>query len=931
MNAEQLKSIFESDYDRESYRNALQEIFHIQNLHTVPQPVELGANDFDAKAVELGYFETAEGLEVGLYEVEITPEKRLDRNKIGLRNLMRKVYQQDGDAALIVFTQGQTWRFTYASELTVTNEETGKKERKQTDPKRYTYILGRNQHCRTAAERFAGISAQRNLLETKIPISEIEKAFSIETLTKQFYKELFDWYHWAMSDKDGFAVTYPNDTGTDSDDRKIDEHLIRLITRLMFVWFIKQKHLIPEEIFNLTFLESILRDFDPLSKSSGNYYNAILQNLFFATLNKAIDERSFAKDGDYFDRKEHYGIKSLFRNPKGGSWFKISNEEIIRIFSKVPFLNGGLFECLDKELDQSGKIIYFDGFSRDAGRQKRAFIPNCLFFDSTKGLIPLLERYNFTVEESTPTDIEVALDPELLGKVFENLLGAYNPETKETARKQSGSFYTPREIVSYMVDESLFSYLTTACPEADKEVIRELFKYDEDLPPFDETLRKALDLALKSAKILDPACGSGAFPMGILNRMVDLLMKLQDEEAATPYEMKLHLIENCIFGIDIQTIAVQISKLRFFISLICEQTSSTNAGENYGIKPLPNLETKFVAANTLIALDKGFSDRLDLGFTEIRERKDKLWHIRSQHFSARNINEKIKLRKQDEKLRKEIQSLLLETSLKPDASKIAQLKSEIEELNARKEKYRGENWVHLSAPPTVQATMFDEFKQPVQQVLKFDKNKEERSKINKLIKEKLKELEKEEGKAQLVGFEKEAAQLAAWNPYDQNSSSIFFDKEWMFGVTDGFDIIIGNPPYIQLQSNGGALANILKDQGFETFERTGDIYCLFYERGYKLLKQNGHLIFITSNKWMRAGYGESLRRFLAEKTNPVTLIDFAGQKIFDAATVDVNILLFSKSKNLGKTEACMIKEKCTENLSIYVKQQHSISEFIVVR
>lgn len=194
-----------------------------------------------------------------------------------------------------------------------------------------------------------------------------------------------------------------------------------------------------------------------------------------------------------------------------------------------------------------------------------------MFFDEKKGIIPLLRRYNFTVEENAPNEVQVALEPELLGKVFENLLGSFNPETKETARKQSGSFYTRREIVDYMVDESLITYLQNKLPHVEKNLLRALFE-NEQLPKdlaYNSNLRNVIATQLKAIKILDPACGSGAFPMGILNRMVEVLEKLNVNNESI-YDLKLHLIEECIYGIDIQPIAIQISKLRFFISLVVE-------------------------------------------------------------------------------------------------------------------------------------------------------------------------------------------------------------------------------------------------------------------------------------------------------------------------------------------------------------------------
>ncbi|MCW0511196.1 hypothetical protein [Riemerella anatipestifer] len=258
---------------------------------------------------------------------------------------------------------------------------------------------------------------------------------------------------------------------------KLEEQMIRLITRLLFVWFIKQKHLVPDELFKKDRLSEILNDFNPESFSNGNYYNAILQNLFFATLNKAVIEREFAKLADKRDIKTRYRYSEMF---------KIAEEEVLNLFRPIPFLNGGLFECLDKEESTDGVKYHLDGFSRsdkkfpNGNLKHRAFIPNVVFFgdDKNEGLIPLLERYNFTVEENVPNEVQVALDPELLGNVFENLLGAFNPETQESARKQSGSFYTPKEIVAYMVDESLIAFLENSLSfgEGQGEAIRQLFE-----------------------------------------------------------------------------------------------------------------------------------------------------------------------------------------------------------------------------------------------------------------------------------------------------------------------------------------------------------------------------------------------------------------------------------------------------------------------
>ena len=585
-----------------------------------------------------------------------------------------------------------------------------------------------------------------------------------------------------------------------------------------------------------------MTEFKPESKKDGNYYNAVLQNLFFATLNKKIEERAFADDKSISKNKQ-FGVKNFYRDNKEKTFFKESNSQIIERFKTVPFLNGGLFECLDKLVDDKDNKknieVFTDGFSREPNWM--AFIPNNLFWQKEdgehEGVIHLLSRYNFTVEENSPSDVQVALDPELLGKVFENLLGTYNPETSETARKDSGSFYTPREIVSFMVDESIKDYLSKTVKNLTSENIQILF--NDNVECYNSDNKAEIVNALKSIKILDPACGSGAFPMGALQRIVHLIQKCNGvtSDKNSLYSLKLDLIEKCLYGVDIQPIAVQICKLRFFISLICEQDKTDSISDNYGFNPLPNLETKFVAANSLIGMErKSQNDLFSDPDGKIEKKKLEIQEKRHEHFKAPTAEAKAKCREDDRKLRAELANLLEQNK--------------------------------MFAP-------------------------------------------------------KDAEQLAEWNPYDQNAVSPFFDAEWMFNTAEGFDIVIGNPPYIQLQKDSGKLANLYEAQNYKSFAKTGDIYCLFYEKGCNLLNSTGRLCFITSNKWMRAGYGEKLRDYFAKNVNPKLLVDFAGVKVFESATVDTNILLFEKGKNEGKTLSCTtttLTKDGLSNLSDFVKQ-----------
>ena len=816
----ELRFIFQSSFELGTWQVMLKDFFHSKELRL--QPEFVGGKDGEC-GYYLGALDTEDHYRIGLFWYELTKGSVVHK-KVGLRQLVKSFINPNWgefDAALAVFSEGSHWRLSLICDI----------KEEAMSPRRFTYVFGDgNSLYNTPVARFEFL--QKN----GITFENLKTAFSVEALTKQFYNELFDWYQWAVKDETG--VSFPNNTAIEDDDREqIDTKIIRLITRLMFVWFIKQKDLVPSKLFDAKQMKRVIKDFDPQSKTSGNYYNAILQNLFFATLNRAIVDEDGKKR--CFDKTVGKGVKTTYRYSE---LFMISEEEVIKMFADVPFLNGGLFECLDKTktIDGVEKAYNYDGFSRndkkfaDGRYRNRAFVPNVLFFDPEFGLFSILNRYNFTIEENTPNEQQVALDPELLGKVFENLLGAYNPETKETARNQSGSFYTPREVVNYMVDESLVAYL------GDSPLVRSLLSDEFVYESSKAAEYKRIAAKLRSIKILDPACGSGAFPMGLLNRIVDVLEKISPE--ASLYQLKLALIENCIYGIDIQSIAVQISKLRFFISLICD-CEKDDTKPNFGIPTLPNLETKFVCANSLI--DKQTEDSQGNLFEDprIQETKDKLIELRNEHFRAKSASQKRRLREKDDELRKFLAQLLAENDMASRA---------------------------------------------------------------------------------------DAEQMARWNPYDQNASSEFFSAEWMFNVKDGFDIVIGNPPYIQLQNNSGELGKLYAPFGYQSFASTGDIYCLFYERGWQLLKKSGHLCYITSNKWMRAGYGEKLRSFLASKTNPQLLIDFGGVKVFESATVDTNILLFEKGANAHKT-LCAVTNKQNKDslkqLSVFVQQQGSYCDF----
>ena len=712
-----------------------------------------------------------------------------------------------------------------------------------------------------------------------------EKTLDTEELNKKFYRELFAWFEWAIAE-----AKFPTDKNRNIDP---EEHVIRLITRLLFVWFIKEKGLVADELFNETHVRDLLEDYN--RDTGDSYYRVVLQNLFFATLNTEIEKREFSQGGNSIHRNfSLYRYEDQMRDP----------DILLALFAQTPFINGGLFDCLDSFKAPRDGGYRIDCFS-DKDYEKLS-IPNRLFFDDSRGLIPLLEHYKFTVEENTPIEQEVALDPELLGKVFENLLAAYNPETGATVKKQTGSYYTPRAIVDYMVEEALVATLAGQVPPTDgdtelwKEELRYLFDYaqvcDDASEWFDDDETDGIVQAISELKILDPAVGSGAFPMGVLHKLTLALRRLdpdnsrweqlqqdragkraqaafeifnqqeRDVELAeisdtferyrdSDFGRKLYLIRSSIFGVDIQPIACQIAKLRFFISLAIEQEPD-GAADNFGIKPLPNLETRFVAANTLIALQ--LSEALPLLQDDtVQQLLEEIEGIRGKHFLANNRQQKLDLEDQEDECR-------------------GRLKEELEIQRTKWMKSRKQ-----------------EIKHKVNQL----PNPEHREQLREVEQKKYEGRKKEFDS----GF-KDAHKIASWKPYDQNASADWFDSEWMFGINDGFDITIGNPPYVRADSGGEHLAmrqKIEDSSQYETLWEKWDLYIPFIERSYKLLKPGGFTTLIVSDAYCHSKYAQKSQNWFL-KNSRILRLDFLSKiKIFDAAVRNVTYL-FQRSDGSQK-------------------------------
>lgn len=462
----------------------------------------------------------------------------------------------------------------------------------------------RNIDCSNPNRAHIDILNQLNASECKTFFDLYRKwmtEFDISLLNKQFYKELQDWFYWAVDEIKLPQVIYSNQ----DDEQQAKNFIVRMLSRLMFCWFIKERGLIDKRLLELTDFRDkrypIVNDIENEDfLDSNSYYRGILQNMFFNGLNK--QKKVSKKD-----------FKCTIYLPDNFDY---------NLFMVLPFLNCGTFEPLEED------------FNKESIEDNVMSVPNRLFYgdDENKGINQIFCSYHFTIEENTPLDIDIALDPEMLGLVFENLLAEIDPNnddaTTKSIRKATGSYYTPRPVIQSMVNESLLVYLkkriSFEADENETEFLTSLIYHN--LLKNDRHNRQIAE-CLYGVRALDPACGSGAFPMGMLQRIVDLLkivdpgntlwldMMLEPIKDRTTrenfkkqlaghqddYSRKLGIIQNCIYGIDIQPIAVQITKLRFFISLLIDQKIDKNA-DNAGVTPLPNLETKIVCADSLKSL-----------------------------------------------------------------------------------------------------------------------------------------------------------------------------------------------------------------------------------------------------------------------------------------------------------------------------------------
>ena len=774
-----------------------------------------------------------------IFDVAVSDRVCMSRNRVGVQQLVRRIMDTYTGAFLLIHYEDRPeweWRFTFCHKAH--DAASG------TSARRFTFLLGPGQACRTAAENFGRLIDRRaDDPDAELYIDDLRQAFSVEALSREFFARYKAHYarfvDFMVNDApmraDFTGTSRPADTpeARNREEKPIRDYVKKLLGRIVFLHFLQKKRWLGV----------------PLGAPWGEGPDNFLLHLFSAA---PPEQQADFLDGvlePLFDR----GLDTD-RSAEGDAY-----DTLVPAVGtvRIPWLSGGLFE-------------------RDRQDRLPSRFPPELFRD----LFEMLAEYNFTVDENDPDDAEVGVDPEMLGRIFENLL---------EDNKDKGAFYTPKEVVRYMCRESLLAHLVATLPGVDAEALRRLVEtHSADQLP--APVAEKVDRALADVKICDPAIGSGAFPMGLLRLLFACRTALTPllEDGRTAADLKRHIIRHNIYGVDIERGAVDIARLRFWLALVVDAPTPL---------PLPHLDYKIMQGDSLL-------ERIaDVDLSHIAEAGAVAPPVQQDLFGAvdldaarvgfataeacatfrRNLERAFDTGDHEERLRlrtslhRRVASAVL-WSLAP---RLEQAHRTLDDLAA------------ASAPLT-------------------PRQKKEQ--------------------ARLTAFVSRLQPIVAYiNAHKAlPPTECFLWHTWFRDVFEregrpGFDIVIGNPPYIPLQDNGGLLAARYAQAGYTTFHNRGDIYSLFYELSRRLLAPGGHLCLITSNKWMRAAYGAATRRFLAaEDTDVLLLLDFAGTRIFENATVDVNILLAALAPNRRDTQVLTVTPElrsCLTDSSLF--RQHA--------
>lgn len=549
-NKETFKRLFQSKFNLSKWQMLLQDYFHADKVRVSPEVLDEDAED--RKGYFLGSMTTQDNYELGFFYYEMEDGSVL-RRKVGLRNLIRPYLGYGFDAALAVFNDGTNWRLSLICDL----------KEDATSTKRFTYVFGDEKaYYKTPILRFESLRTKAN------EFLEIKKAFSVEALSDDFFDEYRKQYAEFVKFLTGKEYVkkgnkwVEQETGEPDaqyfisfkkDDKLVRDYIKKMMGRIVFLYFLQSKGWLAG---NLHYMHDLF--YDASDEVKGDFLDKVLEPMFFGLLNTRPEDRSSAP----------------LVNGVGVKYIPNADE--------IPYLNGGLFQ--QEKIDE---------------------VDSCFPAGMFQSLFDFFDSYNFTIDENDPNDAEVGVDPEMLGKIFENLL---------EDNKDKGAFYTPKEIVRYMCQESLTAYLQTGIDDAEvKEHIANFVKTNdvEELGGASSELAMSIDQKLIDVKICDPAIGSGAFPMGLLRELYSCRKSIEIFEEDNAADIKRHIIQNNIYGVDIEKGAVDIARLRFWLALIIDEKEPM---------PLPNLDFKIMQGNSLQESYKGVD--LDVTSKKLKTGKD---------------------------------------------------------------------------------------------------------------------------------------------------------------------------------------------------------------------------------------------------------------------------------------------------------------------
>jgi len=820
-----LNNTFNNSFDQKRYSYLIKNLF--KNIKEAPftyrgNTIPKAYQDQIRTLSRVGKFKDADGNLIDILYVQLEKETSLERARTMQRNLI--AWYLNGsrgdmlkDAAIVAFTspnQGD-WRFSLVKmdyELKLQDSGKVKVGRELTPARRWSFLVGSNENTHTARKQLLPLLTT----EEELTLKDLEKAFDIEVVTKEFFGKYRELYQRTKDALD--AIASENKTVRKDFEQKgvdTDDFAKKLLGQIVFLYFLQKKGWFGVErdaewgIGPKNFLRQL---FEGKLAEYDNFFNRILEPLFYEAL--AVE-----RTDDYY---------SQFN-------------------CKIPFLNGGLFD----------PIFNYDWIHTDIN------LPNELFSNSEKtkegdkgtGILDVFDRYNFTVKEDEPLEKEVAIDPEMLGKVFENLL-----EVKD--RKSKGTYYTPREIVHYMCQESLINYLTTELTmQASGNVrnliedIRTLIQYGETFVENEEQVQKQgketetyshqipaiirqnanfIDEKLANIKVCDPAVGSGAFPVGMMKEIVGARRALTpyvNNGDRSTYQFKRHAIQNSLYGVDIDPGAVEIAKLRLWLSLIVDEES------RHTIRALPNLDYKIMQGNSLIELIS-YTKTHDQKRTELVSDLEKLKGELFDSASTRAKNQK----------REKIDTLSKALFEYDRNRKITSLEQKIRAIKS-------------------QGKLFEDEKSKREDAKRVDEWQAEIKKVKKL---------------KIPG------------PTDHFEWHIVFSE--VFQQKGGFDVVIANPPYVKEYVNRAAFDGL---RDLEYYQGKMDLWYMFACIGIDALKCNGVLTFIAQNNWVTSYGASKMRNKVIQDTQILTLIDFGSFRIFDAG-IQTMVMLFKKNFDLKK-------------------------------